>query len=78
MSSDQAPLGERLTRVEVMLATVLQNQDKQSELIRDLTAGQDQRRAYEKIGKHVFEITKILVAAITGAAAAGWLGRGHT
>lgn len=65
-------LSERVASIETTLEGISANQEKMSALLTILASERDQRRVYERIGKHAFEIGKVIGSAICGAWINSW------
>ena len=71
----EEPVGERMARVEVKLDALTDGFAAVKLQLEEMRSDRDRRRAFEKIGQHVFEFSKIVVTAILGAGAATWFTR---
>ena len=70
--TDPIPIGERMAAAEAVLHGVRDDVVDIKAALKALTSERDQRRVYERLGQHIFEIGRMIAAAVLGALASGY------
>lgn len=74
-TDERRPPGERIARVEAMVADIREDVTEIKAQLAELTEQKVAQDAYVKLGKAVWGVTERVLLVLFGSAAGGWLQR---